>query len=83
VISPNPESISQRAKRLYEQKLREALEASHPHAFVAIEPESGDYYLGRTLSEAIGAARTAHPDRLCHTLRVGHRATVHFGVSLK
>jgi hypothetical protein len=83
MISPASESVSQRAKQLYEQRLRKALESSHPHEFVAIEPESGDYYLGRTLSEAIGAARSAHPDRLCHALRVGHRATVHFGVSLK
>ena len=83
MISPASESVSQCAKRLYEQELKDVLEASHRHEFVAIEPESGDYYLGRTFSEAIGAARRAHPDRLCHALRVGHRATVHLGVSLK
>jgi hypothetical protein len=48
---------------------------------VAIEPESGDYFLGNTLSDAIGAARRSHPDKLAHGMRVGHRAAVHFGAA--
>ena len=77
------ESLVHRAQQLYEEKLRAQLEASHPDEFVAIEPESGDYFLGRTLSEAFGAARDAHPDRLSHTMRVGHKAALHFGISLR
>ncbi len=48
--------------------------------FVAIEPESGDYFLGKTLSEAIGAARRSYPDRLAHVMRVGHKTALHFGM---
>ncbi len=59
-------------------RLRSALEAEHRDEFVAIEPESGDYFLGRTLREAVGAARRAHPDRLTHAMRVGHKAAIHF-----
>jgi hypothetical protein len=70
------------AKLIYERKLRAELEASHPDEFVAVEPVSGDYFLGRTLSEAIGSARCAHPDRLSHAMRVGHKAAIHFGVHL-
>jgi hypothetical protein len=72
--------IARQARELYEQKLKSTLEASHWDDFVAIEPESGDYFLGKTLSEAIQAARTAHPDRLPFALRVGRRATVELGV---
>jgi hypothetical protein len=71
------------AEQLYESRLRAQLEPTHRDEFVAIEPESGDFFLGRTLSEAIGAARKAHPDRLAHAMRVGHAAALHFGVSAR
>jgi hypothetical protein len=79
----NLDSFVQDAERLYQEKLRPELEASHPDEFVAIEPRSGDYFLGRTLSDALGAARDAHPDRLSHAMRVGHPAALHFGISLR
>jgi hypothetical protein len=53
------------------------------NAFVAIEPVSGDYFLGCTLSEAIGASRSKYPDRLAHALRVGHKAAIHFGLQIR
>jgi hypothetical protein len=70
------------AGSIYQSRLRGILEPDHLNEFVAIEPESGDYFLGRTLSQAIGAARRAHPDRLSHCIRVGHKATLHFGARL-
>jgi hypothetical protein len=80
MMSQISENVSREAKRIYDERLRASLEASHTNAFVAIEPISGDYFLGRTLSEAIGASRMKHPDRLAHALRVGHKAAVHMGV---
>jgi hypothetical protein len=77
------EAIARQAELLYEQRWKDALEKSHRDSFVAIEPVSGDYFLGRTLSEAIGAARKAHPDRLSHAIRIGHTAAIHFGVHLQ
>jgi hypothetical protein len=71
-----------KAERVYEGRLRAVLVPEHSNDFVAIEPESGDYFLGRTLSEAIGAARRAHPDRLAHAMRVGHKAALHFGMHM-
>ncbi len=44
---------------------------------MAIEPESGEYFLGDTLDEAVRAARERHPSRLSHTVRVGHPAALH------
>ena len=66
-------------KRIYEDRLRKDLESSHLDSFVAIEPESGDYFLGRTLSEASAAARATHPGRRTGVLRVGHEAALHIG----
>ncbi len=82
-MSQNPESVAREAKRIYEERLRASLEESHMNEFVAIEPLSGEYFLGRTLSEAIGASRTKYPDRLAHALRVGHKAAIHFGLQVR
>lgn len=71
------------AKQIYEDRLRTTLEHSHPHQFVAIEPISGDHFLGPTLSNAIGAARAKHPTRFAHAVRVGHRAAIHFGMHMR
>ncbi|MCE9552545.1 MAG: hypothetical protein K8T91_04095 [Planctomycetes bacterium] len=79
----NENSVASAARQLYESRLRNLLEPTHNDEFVAIEPVSGEYFLGRTLSEAIGAARSKFPDRLAHALRVGHKATVHFGQHLQ
>lgn len=75
------ESLVRAAEDVYEKLLRQRLEKTHRDEFVAIEPSSGDFYLGKTLSEAIGAARAAHPDRLAHAVRIGHEATLHFGLT--
>ncbi len=83
MIRENPESVAEAARRLYADSLREMLEVAHNDEFVAIEPLSGEYFLGRTLSEAIGASRSKYPDRLAHALRVGHAATVHFGTQIR
>jgi hypothetical protein len=78
---PSPESIevARKAQAIYERDLRHKLEATDLYAFVAIEPESGEHFLGQTLREAIQAARAAYPDRITFTLRVGHTAAVQIG----
>lgn len=83
MILENDENVAAAAKRLYDMRLRTLLEPVHKDEFVAIEPISGDYFLGRTVSEAIGASRAKYPDRLTHALRIGHRATVHFGLHVR
>jgi hypothetical protein len=72
--------VAKHAQSIYQERLRNRLEITNPDEFIAIEPQSGDYFIGKTLSEAIQAARAAHPDRLPFTLRIGHPATVELGV---
>ncbi len=80
MTSEQSSDVAGRASAIYEQKLRSRLEPAHLDDFVAIEPESGDYFLGSTLSEAIQGARAAYPDRLSFALRIGHESTVELGV---
>lgn len=72
-----------KAEEIYANRLRQILEPGHLDEFVAIEPQSGDYFLGKTLSEATKAARKVHPDRLTHAMRVGHKTAVHFGMHVR
>jgi hypothetical protein len=72
-------SVAERAKRIYDDRLRADLEAGHAGRFAAIEPDSGDHFLADTLDAAVRAARAAHPDCLSHVVRVGHPAALHMG----
>ena len=80
MVSEQSIKLARQAQEVYQQRLRSKLEATNLGDFVAIDPQSGEFFLGQTLSEAIQAARTAHPDRLSFALRVGHQTTVHLGV---
>ncbi len=79
MLTPEIEEFIQKAELVYEKQLSEILEPDHIDEFVAIEPVSGDYFLGKKLSEAMVACRNAYPDRLAHTMRVGHKAALHLG----
>ncbi len=79
VVNMSSTDLYERAERFYQERLRADLERAHLDSFVAIEPESGTFFLGRTLSEASAAASAAHPDRRCCVLRVGHSVALHIG----
>ena len=79
MMSNEMKLVSAKAKQLYESQFREGLEHGALGRYVSIEPESGDHFLGNTFDEAVNAALEKYPDRLTHTLRVGHRAALHLG----
>jgi hypothetical protein len=80
MVSTETKSVIDLAKQIYTNQLQTALEVQHMGRFVAIEPDSGDYFLGDTFDEAVNSARTKYPSRLTHTIRIGHRAALHLGV---
>ena len=73
----------QRSEEIYTNRLRAILEPTHIDEYVAIEPESGNYFLGKTLNEATRAARRNYPDRPTHAMRVGHKTAIHFGLHVR
>jgi hypothetical protein len=81
-MTADSQELARQAEQIYVQRLKAELESTHLDYFVAIEPESGDYFLGRTLSEAAAAVRKAHPGRRAFVMRVGHRTAVHIGARL-
>jgi hypothetical protein len=81
-MSTASNDVARRAQAVYQSRLKEKLEATNADDFVAIEPVSGEYFLGSSQSEAIQAARAAYPDRIPFALRIGHKATVELGVMM-
>jgi len=82
MISTDSQAVMQKAKSLYETRLRDEYERTSPGKFICIEPESGKCFLGETLDDAVNAALDAFPDRLTFTLRVGHPTALHLGVAV-
>jgi hypothetical protein len=37
-----------------------------------IEPDTGDFFLGRTLLEALKKAKDRYPDKLFYSIRIGY-----------
>jgi hypothetical protein len=80
VLSNETKSVIDGAKRIYAERLQSTLEVEHANRFVAIEPESGEFFLGDSFDEAVKSARQKYPARLSHTIRIGHRAAFHIGI---
>lgn len=83
MLSAESKAVTEEAQKFYESHLREHLERTHAGKYVCIEPSSETYFLGESFDEAVNAALDASPDRLTHTLRVGHAAALHLGVLMQ
>ena len=83
MLSDESKQIAVKSKKLYDERLRAKLEASDHGKFVCIEPQSGEHFVGDTFDDAVNKAIDAYPDRLTHTLRVGHSAALHLGVMIQ
>ena len=79
MVSKHSSAVAEKAKRIYEERLRAELEPNNRDKFVAIEPDSGDYFVGSTYGESVMAARNAHPKRISFVIRIGHEAAIHLG----
>lgn len=67
----DPSERMRSADRIYD-RIRGLLEPAHKGEIVAIEVETGDYFLGRTPLEACDKGRAKYPDRLLALKRVGY-----------
>jgi len=60
-----------RGQTTYRLRLASILEPSHIGEFVAVEPDSGRYFLGNTATATLMAAHAAMPNNLFYLTRVG------------
>ncbi|MFQ6043497.1 MAG: hypothetical protein ACE5PV_21795 [Candidatus Poribacteria bacterium] len=74
IRTANKNELVAQGQKVYETLLRKKLEPEHKGEVVAIEVESCDYFLGKSLVEAAKKARLKHPDKLFYFAKVGYRA---------
>lgn len=73
------ESLIERSEAFYENELKHLLEPAQKGQFLAIEPDTKSYFLGRTSLDATLKARQALPDKLFFVMRVGYEAAHSIG----
>lgn len=66
-----------RVRKIYEKRLKSELETHEEGKIVAVEVESGDYFLGDSEVEAYEETIKKYPEKKFAFLRVGARTT-HF-----
>jgi len=71
------ELFAQKGEAIF-KSIEEKLKPEHIGEIVAIEIESGDYFLGRTHSEAGDKAKRKYPDKIFYFARIGAKAGVSF-----
>ena len=64
------EEFITKGKAVYD-RLKDNLEPSREGEIVAIHPESGEHFLGKTLNEADEKAFAKHPDEWLYFVRIG------------
>ena len=79
MVSSHTALVAERAKEIYSRRLQAELEATHPDAYVAIEPESGEHFIADSFAGAVAGARAAHPNRISFVIHIGHLAAIHLG----
>ena len=72
-----PSKIAQKGMEVY-QKISKRIEKKHTGNFIAIEIESGKYFLGQTQVEAIAKAKRHFPTKIFYLMKVGFPAVVTF-----
>jgi len=69
--------IGEKGRELF-KKISEELQRDYRGKFVAIEVDSGDYFVGETVIEADEKAKEKYPDKIFYLGRIGFRAAVSF-----
>lgn len=71
----NTIEFSAKAQDIYKQ-IKNQLEKDHKEEFIAIEPDSGDYFLGGDQMEAVTKAKKKYPDKIFYLIKIGHEAVI-------
>jgi len=73
VININMREFSEKGQGIFKQ-ISPQLEVEHRGKIVAIEVESGDFFLARTKREALKKAKEKYPAKIFHFGRIGFKA---------
>ena len=74
VPAVNKERLVAQGEALYQQRLKSQLEPTYHGQIVAIEVESGDYFIGKSVTEAARKAREKYPEKVFYFVKIGFPA---------
>ena len=72
-------TVAQAARRIYDETLLPELEVAHLGELISLEPESGDYVLGRSFREIDLATQEKFGRKPTSIFRIGGGAAVKLG----
>jgi hypothetical protein len=78
-IAQIPADLAERGRKLYQEKLKDILEPTEIGKFVAIEPDTGQYFVAVNDIDAILAGRAALPGKFFYLMRIGFRTAHKIG----
>ena len=64
----------ERAKQIYKERYQMEFEKLYKNKYVAIEVDSGDYFIGDSEMEAYHKASARYPGKFFHLIWIGHKA---------
>lgn len=70
-----PKVLATKGERLYATCIKALVEPAHVGEYVAIEVDSAEYFLGRTIVEAAQKAQAQYPDGVFHFIKIGSPVT--------
>lgn len=77
IQAPSVHEISVKGQRILDSLPEEVVE-EHFGQFIAIEVDSGDYFIGDTAIEATQRAQAKHSDKIFFLGRIGYRTAYTF-----
>lgn len=72
---PNKEEFIEKGKKIYEEKIK-PLEQEKNGMYVAIEVESGDFFINETSEGAVAEAKEKYPEKFFYIARIGAPASI-------
>jgi hypothetical protein len=68
------DSLAEKGQRIYEEQLREKLEPKYKGKIAAVDVDTGEYFLGDSVIDAINKAKGKYPDKIFFIIRIGYKA---------
>ena len=73
IVEKNLSELTKLGIKFYEEKLKHLLEPEHNGEFVAIEPNSGRYFIDKDSTQVALKALAEMPDKKFYFARIGYK----------
>ena len=82
-LDQDRQQFLEHARKVYDEKLKDKLEREYFGQVIALDPESGDYVLGKTFGEIDAARQCRFGTKPVYVFRVGGGGAVKIGGTIR